>query len=89
MGEGVYSHAKNYIDYFIFRGLDLLKKDGLLIFIVGAEVAAGGKLWLDQGESKCKELIAAKGKLIDAYRLPEGIFGRTNVVSDILIFRRR
>lgn len=89
MGEGRYSHAKNYIDYFIFRGLDLLKKDGLLIYIVGAEVAAGGKLWLDQGDSKCKQMIAEKGKLIDAYRLPEGIFGRTNVVSDILIFRKK
>jgi hypothetical protein len=89
MGEGTYSHAKNYIDYFIFRGLDLLLPDGLLIYIVGAEVAVGGKPWLDQGPSKCKEMIVKKGKLIDAYRLPEGIFERTKVVSDILVFRKK
>ena len=67
----------------------MLKKDGLLIYIIGAEVAAGGTPWLDQGDSKCKQLIAAKGKLIDAYRLPEGVFDRTNVVSDIIIFKKR
>jgi type I restriction-modification system DNA methylase subunit len=89
MGEKTYSHAKNYIDYFIFRGLDLLRKDGLLIYIIGAEVASGGVPWLDQGSSKCKEAIAKKGKLIDAYRLPEGMFARTNVVTDIVVFRKR
>jgi len=89
MGEKAYTHAKNYIDYFIFRGLDLLMKDGLLIYIIGAEVAAGGKPWLDSGPSKCKEMIEKKGKLIDAYRLPEGVFARTNVVSDIVVFKKR
>ncbi len=89
MGEKTYTHAKNYIDYFIFRGLDLLVKDGLLIYIIGAEVASGGVPWLDQGNSKCKEMIAEKGKLIDAYRLPEGLFARTNVVSDIVVFKKK
>jgi hypothetical protein len=89
MGEKDYTKAKNYIDYFIFRGLDLLKPGGLLIYIIGAEVAGGGKPWLDQGTSKCKDAIALKGKLIDAYRLPEGLFARTNVVSDIIVFRKR
>jgi hypothetical protein len=89
MGEKSYTKAKNYIDYFIFRGLDLLVPGGLLIYIIGAEVAGGGTPWLDQGTSKCKELIQAKGKLIDAYRLPEGLFARTNVVTDIVVFRKR
>jgi hypothetical protein len=89
MGEKTYTKAKNYIDYFIYRGLDLLVPGGLLVYIIGAEVAGGGVPWLDQGNSKCKEAIAKKGKLIDAYRLPEGIFARTNVVSDIVVFRKR
>ncbi len=89
MGEKTYTKAKNYIDYFIFRGLDLLVPGGLLIYIIGAEVAAGGKPWLDSGPSKCKEMIQAKGKLIDAYRLPEGLFARTNVVTDIIILKKR
>ncbi len=89
MGEKTYSHAKNYIDYFIFRGLDLLLPGGLLVYIIGAEVAGGGTPWLNQGSSKCKEMISKKGKLIDAYRLPEGVFARTNVVSDIIVFRKK
>jgi hypothetical protein len=89
MGEKTYSKAKNYIDYFILRGLDLLLPGGLLIYIIGAEVAGGGVPWLDQGTSKCKELIMQRGKLIDAYRLPEGLFARTNVVTDIVVFRKR
>ncbi len=89
MGEKSYTKAKNYIDYFIFRGLDLLVPGGLLVYIIGAEVAGGGVPWLDQGNSKCKEMISAKAKLIDAYRLPEGVFARTNVVSDIVVFRKK
>ena len=89
MGEKSYTHAHNYIDYFIFRGLDLLAKDGLLVYIIGAEVKSGGVLWLDQDMNKCKEMIAQKGKLIDAYRLPEGIFERTNVISDIIVMRKK
>jgi hypothetical protein len=88
MGEKSYTNAKNYIDYFIFRGLDLLKPGGLLIYITGAEVAAGGKPWLDQGPSKAKEAIDLKADLIDAYRLPNGVFERTDVVSDIIVMRK-
>lgn len=89
MGEKSYTHANNYIDYFILRGLDLLEKDGLLIYIIGAETAGGGVPFLDQGMNKVKEMINERGKLIDAYRLPSGIFARTEVTSDIVVFRKR
>ena len=89
MGEKSYTHARNFIDYFIFRGLDLLEPGGLLIYIIGAEVGAGGVPWLDQQNSKCKEAIAQKANLIDAYRLPEKVFDRTEVVSDIVVFRKK
>ena len=88
MGEKQYTKARNYIDYFIFRGLDLLAPGGLLIYIIGAEVAGGGSPWLDQGTSKTKEAIAAKADLIDAFRLPNGVFDRTDVVSDIIVMRK-
>jgi hypothetical protein len=89
MGEKGYTNAKNYIDYFIFRSLDLLEPDGLLIFIIGAELAGGGTLWLDQGGSKVKDAISQKANLIDAYRLPENVFDRTGVASDIIVMRRK
>lgn len=89
MGEKSYTRAGNYIDYFIFRGLDLLNTNGLLIYIIGAEVAAGGKCFLSQQTNKCKEEIMAKSALIDAYRLPNGIFERTDVLSDIIVLQKR
>lgn len=89
MGEKNYTHANNYIDYFILRGLDVLEKNGLLIYIIGAETAGGGVPFLDQGMNKIKEMIMERGKLIDAYRLPSGVFARTDVTSDIVVFRKK
>ncbi len=89
MGEKEYSGAHNYVDYFIFRGLDILEKGGLLVMIVGAEVASGGKPFLGSGNTKCKEAIAKKGELLDAYRLPNGLFERTDVQSEIIVMRKK
>lgn len=88
MGERSYTKAENYIDYFITRGLDLLEKGGLLIMIIGAEVASGGKLFLQKGNYKCKQDIMEKSILLDAYRLPNGVFERTDVLSDIIILKK-
>lgn len=89
MGEKDYTKANNYIDYFISRGLDLLKSGGLLIYIIGTEVAAGGKPFLQQGVTENKKMIAEKAELIDAYRLPNGVFERTDVLTDIVVFRKK
>lgn len=89
MGERDYTRAANYIDYFIFRGLDLLKPAGLLCFIVGAEVASGGKPFLQQQMNKCKKEISEKANLLDAYRLPNGIFERTDVLTDIIVLQKK
>jgi hypothetical protein len=67
----------------------LLEQGGLLIYIIGAETAGGGVPFLDQGMNKAKEMILERGKLIDAYRLPSGVFARTEVTSDIVCFRKR
>jgi type I restriction-modification system DNA methylase subunit len=90
MGEKKYTHAQNYIDYFLTRGLDILLPGGLLIMVIGAEVATGGRPFLSQESyGKVKEVIAEKGELLDAYRLPNGIFDRTDVVTDIVVFKRK
>ena len=60
MGEKSFSKAKNYIEYFILRGLDLLNSEGLLIYIIGAETGGGGKPFLDQPMTKTKEMIIAR-----------------------------
>lgn len=89
MGEKQYTNAKNWIEYFILRGLDLTLPNGLLIYIIGTEVANGGTPFLQQGNSKIKQMIADKADLVDAYRLPNGVFDRTDVLSDILVFKRK
>jgi tRNA1(Val) A37 N6-methylase TrmN6 len=89
MGEDKFTHAANYTEYFISRGLDLLVKDGLLVYIVGAEQYNGGSLFLDSGLSKVKEIIFDKADLLDAYRLPINIFERTGVSSEIVVFKKR
>lgn len=88
MGEKAFTHAENYIDYFISRGLDALNKNGLLIFIIGTEVAAGGKPFLQKPMTKAKAEIAKKSVLLDAYRLPNGVFERTDVLSDIIVLQK-
>jgi hypothetical protein len=89
MGEKQYTNAKNWIEYFILRGLDLTLPNGLLIYIIGTEVANGGTPFLQQSNSKIKQMIADKADLVDAYRLPNGVFDRTDVLSDILVFKRK
>lgn len=88
MGEKSYTRASNYIDYFIFRGLDLLLPGGLLIYIIGAEVAAGGIPFLAQKSNPIKKEIAEKALLLDAYRLPNGVFDRTDVLPDIIVLQK-
>lgn len=89
MGEKQYTNAKNWIEYFILRGLDLTLPGGLLIYIIGTEVANGGTPFLQQGTNKIKEKIAERADLVDAYRLPNGVFDRTDVLSDILVFKKK
>jgi hypothetical protein len=88
-GEKQFTKASNYIDYFITRGLDLLNSGGLLIYIIGAEVAAGGTPFLDQQMSGAKKAIIEKSDLLDAYRLPNGVFDKTDVLTDIICLRKK
>lgn len=89
LGEKDYTKSKNYIEYFILRGLDLLQKDGLLIYIIGAEVATGGQPFLASGKSPVKDMIAEKATLVDAYRLPNGLFETTDVLTDIIVLKKK
>jgi type I restriction-modification system DNA methylase subunit len=89
LGEGDYTLAKNYIDYFIFRGVDVLKPGGLLVYVVGAEVANGAKLFLEQmTATKTKKHLAEVATLVDAYKMGNGLFPRTDVLTEILVFKK-
>jgi GNAT superfamily N-acetyltransferase len=88
MGEKDHTKARNYVEYFIRRGLDLLKSGGLLIYIVGAQLKNGGNMFLDSGETPVKDYLAANCELLDAYRLPDSVFERTGVTSDIIVLKK-
>jgi hypothetical protein len=88
MGEDSHTKAKNYTEYFISRGIDLLVPGGLLIMIVGAEQYTGGTLFLDSPITPAKKSIWERAELIDAYRLPRKLFERTGVATEIVIFKK-
>jgi hypothetical protein len=88
LGERSYTEAENWVDYFILRGLDLLNKGGLLIYIVGTEVAQGGTPFMQKKPSKVKNKIAEISVLLDAYRLPNGVFETTDVLSEIIVLKK-
>ncbi len=88
MGEKDHTKARNYVEYFIRRGLDLVKPGGLLIYIVGAQLKNGGNMFLDSGNTPVKEYLATNCELLDAYRLPDSVFERTGVTSDIIVLRK-
>ena len=92
MGEKKHTQAEDYIDYFIFRSLDLLKSGGLLVFIIGKLTQLGGVRFTDQiskNPNKCQMEIRKKSNLVDAYRLPVGVFDTTDVESEIIVLRKK
>lgn len=80
-GKGEGKEFNRYEEYFIAKGLDSLKDENSVMAFV---VPSG---FLNSSNDKIKKLIAEKGELIDAYRLPEGTFPTTKVGTDIIIMR--
>lgn len=68
--------------FFMYYGLKLLKKGGLLVFLVSSNFMRNGTGY--QGE---KMEMGAMAELLDAYRLPP-VFRSSQVPVDILVFRK-
>jgi len=88
MGELEFTKANNYVEYFLRRGIDLVNPGGLLIYIVGSSIKGGGTMFLDSKLTPVKEYLAKVCTLVEAYRLPDSIFERTEVTSDIIVLRK-
>jgi len=80
-GRGEGKEHSRYEEYFIDRGLDTLREGGIMAFVVPSSFLRGGN-------DKIKEKIASKGKLLEAWRLPNGTFNTTGVGTDIIIIRK-
>jgi hypothetical protein len=80
-GKGEGADHQRYEEYFIDRGLDTLREGGIMAFVVPSS-------FLRNGDSKIKQKIAGKGKLMEAWRLPNGTFNTTGVGTDIVVIRK-
>ena len=79
MGEG--KGIDRIETYFINRGLDSLKENGIMTFIIPSS-------FLDGVMTPTKLQIGQKAELLDAYRLPENTFDTTSQGTDIIVLRR-
>lgn len=80
-GKGEESNINRQEEYFIKRGLDMVKEGGHLIYVVNSS-------FLKTGISKGKNAIAKIGRLVSAYRLPENVFEDTSIGTDIVVFKK-
>ena len=69
-------------DYFIKRGIDMLKPWGHLAFVTSSQ-------FLRWADNYAKQMISKNAELIDAYRIPIWAFDRTWVETDIIVLRKK
>lgn len=76
--KGISGTAHNY---FLQKSIKSLRPNGISIQIVTHN-------FLDSNNSKYRELISKEAKFLGAVRLPSGTFKDTEVVTDIVVFRK-
>jgi type I restriction-modification system DNA methylase subunit len=82
--EKNYTGAFTFDQYMLMRGIDVLLPGGLLIFIIPNSFLSNDSKYND-----FKNKLAAKADLIDAYRLPSGVFASTQIGTDIVVFKKK
>ena len=80
-GKGEESDISREEEYFIKRGLDMVKEGGYLIYVVNSS-------FLKKGVTAGKNAISQLGQLEVAYRLPEDSFEDTTIGTDIVVFKK-
>lgn len=78
------TEAKTFDQYMLARGIDLLIPGGLLVFIIPNSFLAN-----ESAYNSLKNRIAERATLVDAYRLPNGVFTETNIGTDIVVFKKK
>lgn len=82
--EGKYFKGNTYDQYFIWAGVELLKQGGLLIFIIPSTFLDNATNYSD-----FKTALSEKAELLDAYRLPKGVFDFTDIMTDIIVLKKK
>jgi len=81
LGLGEEPKIPKYEEYFLKRGIDLLKDNGILAYVMPSGFLRGSTNY-------AKQEISKVANLVEAYRLPNGVFGTTDIGTDILIFQK-
>ncbi len=70
--------------FFLWLCAQKLAKNGVMVMLLPS-------LWLHNGEkyNKQKMEISKYLELVDAYRLPNNVFEKTKIATDILVFKRK
>jgi type I restriction-modification system DNA methylase subunit len=82
--EGKRFIGHTYDQYFIWRGIQVLKPGGLCAMIVPSTLVDNDSKYLD-----FKEQILSISTIEKGFRVPSGVFGTTQIQTDILIFRKK
>jgi len=82
--EGAYSLSKTLDQYFIEKGISLLKPNGLLVMIIPSSFLNN-----DNDYNNFKNQLQVQADLIDAYRMPIGVFDFTQYATDIVVIRKK
>jgi hypothetical protein len=81
-GLGEEPKIAKYENYFIKRSLDVTKEGGYVAMVVPSAFLR------NSASETGKKLIAERGELVAAMRLPNGAFETTDIGTDILIFKK-
>ena len=81
LGLGEEPKIPKYEEYFLKRGLDTLSKTGLLAYVMPSG-------FLRSPVNYAKEQIGKMATIEAAWRFPNGVFGTTDVGTDVVIFRK-
>ena len=74
-GLGEKSKISKYEDYFVERSIDSLKQDGILAMVLPSG-------WLNRQKNLENAVV------VNAYRLPSGVFSGTQIGTDIVILQK-
>ena len=82
--EGRFFPGVTYDQYFIWAGIQLLVQGGLLIFIIPSTFLENGTNY-----APFKEWLDSQAELLEAYRLPKGVFDFTDIMTDIIVLKKK
>lgn len=82
------TQATTQIEYYLTRGMDLLRPGGLFVSLERADVMNGEELFLKSGPTAVKKALATKATIVDAYRLPTFVWTGQELNSEIMVLKK-